>query len=144
MSLTKHEVIKELTGLLAAAGRVRDATAVEEAIWVREEAYSTGFGYGFAVPHCQSADIEASSIALARLREPVEWGALDGQPVRIAILIALRTEDRDRDHMRIFAKLSRLVMNEEFRARLEQAPDAPALFSILETELNITPSHQPT
>jgi fructose-specific PTS system IIA-like component len=141
---TKHEVIKELTGLLAAGGRVGDATAVEEAIWMREEAYSTGFGYGFAVPHCQSAQVEANSIAVVRLREPVEWGALDGQPVRIAILIALRAEDRDREHMRIFAKLSRLVMNEEFRARLEQASDAPALFSTLEMELHIpSPSLQP-
>jgi mannitol/fructose-specific phosphotransferase system IIA component (Ntr-type) len=64
--------------------------------------------------------------------------------VRIAILIALRAEDRDREHMRIFAKLSRLVMNEEFRARLEQASDAPALFSTLEMELHIpSPSLQP-
>ncbi len=137
ISATKHEVIKELTDLLSAADRVEDATAVEEAIWLREETYSTGFGHRFAVPHCQSAAVVANSIAVVRLRQPVEWNALDGLPVRIAILIALRAEDRDREHMRIFAKLARLAMNEDFRARLEQAADAKALSSILETELII-------
>ena len=77
-SRTKHEVIKELVDLLAGAGRLGDAPAVEEAVWRREETYSTGFGYGFAVPHCQSNDVDAGSIALVRLRDPVEWGSLDG------------------------------------------------------------------
>jgi fructose-specific PTS system IIA-like component len=134
---TKHEVIKELTDLLAAAGRLGDGAAVEEAVWQREETYSTGFGYGFAVPHCQSSQVEANSIALVRLREPVEWGALDGQPVRVAILIALRAEDKGREHLRIFAKLARLAMNEDFRARLESAPDAQTIFSMLASDLGI-------
>ena len=97
-STTKHEAIKELTDLLAAGDRLRDRGAVEEAVWVREETYSTGFGHGFAVPHCQSADhVLVNSIALVRFREPVEWGALDGQPVRIAILIASRCAPKTRD-----------------------------------------------
>ena len=103
--------------------------AVEEAVWQREEAYSTGFGYGFAVPHCQSEHVRDNSLAVVRLRKPVEWGSLDGLPVQMAILIALRAEDKGREHLRIFAELSRLVMNEEFRARLEQAADAFAIYS---------------
>jgi fructose-specific PTS system IIA-like component len=137
-SSTKHEAIKELTDLLAAADRTGDPAAIEEAVWLREEAYSTGFGHGFAVPHCQSDHVLTSSIAVLRLREPVDWGALDGQPVRMVLMLALRAEEKGREHLRIFAKLSRLVMNEEFRTRLEQAPDAPALYSVLETELNPT------
>jgi fructose-specific PTS system IIA-like component len=141
-SRTKHEVIKELTDLLSAGGRLGDAVAVEEAVWQREETYSTGFGHGFAVPHCQSSSVECNSIALVRLREAVEWGALDGQPVRIAILIALRAEDKGREHLRIFAKLARLAMNEDFRGRLERAPDGQAIFSILGNELGIPLPHQ--
>ena len=142
-SATKHEAIKELTDMLSAAGRVSDAVAVEEAVWAREETYSTGFGHGFAVPHCQSAHVRENAIAVVRLRQPVEWGSLDGQPVRIAILIALRAEDKGREHLRILAKLSRLVMNEEFRARLEQAADAAAIYSTLDSELAFTAPSSP-
>ncbi len=138
-SRTKHEVIKELTDLLAADGRLGDATAVEETIWQREEVYSTGFGYGFAVPHCQSGEVQAGSIAIVRLCDPIDWGALDGQPVRTVILIALRPDEQGREHLRIFAKLSRLVMREEFRARLEQAADAHAILSTLQGELTLPP-----
>ena len=136
---TKHEVIKELAGLLATDARTDDLIGLEAAIWRREEAYSTGFGYGFAVPHCQSAHVLAGSIALVRLREPVEWGSLDGQPVRVVILLAMRAGDQGREHLRVFSKLSRLVMRDEFRAQLEQASDHSELLSVLQTELDPQP-----
>lgn len=136
-SATKHQAIKELTDLLSVSGRLKDAAGVEEAIWAREETYSTGFGHGFAVPHCQSEHVSAGSIALVRTRHGVEWGASDGKPVRVAILIALRAEDKGREHLRFFAKLSRLLMNEDFRARVEEAEDARAILLILSKELEI-------
>ncbi|MBC8011126.1 MAG: PTS sugar transporter subunit IIA, partial [Burkholderiales bacterium] len=137
---TKPEVIKQLAGLLADEGRTDDVGGLEEAIWRREEAYSTGFGYGFAVPHCQSAHVLAGSLAVVRLREPVEWGSLDGQPVRIAILLGMRAGDQGRDHLRVFSKLSRLVMRDEFRALLEQAADSTQLLSVLQAELAPPPT----
>ena len=137
-SATKHEAIKELTDLLAAGNRVGDGVEVEEAVWKREEAYSTGFGYGFAVPHCQSAHVTANSLALVRLREPVDWGSLDGQPVRVVILLAIRAAEHGKEHLRIFSRLSRLVMRDEFRERLEQAADSQEIFSVLSSELQLT------
>ena len=53
-SVNKHEVIKELADLLGVTERTADPAALEDAVWRREEAYSTGFGYGFAIPHCRS------------------------------------------------------------------------------------------
>lgn len=137
--VNKHEAIKTLVDLLAADNRLGDGVEVEEAIWKREEAYSTGFGYGFAVPHCQSAQVTANSLALIRLKEPVEWGSLDGNPVRVVILLAIRAADHGKEHLRIFSRLSRLVMQDAFRDRLEQAVDAPEIFSILSAELQLNP-----
>ncbi len=135
---TKHEVIKELIDLLAAGNRVGDATEVEEAVWKREEAYSTGFGYGFAVPHCQSAQVTANSLALVRLQRPADWGSLDGAPVRVVILLAIRAADHGKEHLRIFSRLSRLVMREAFREQLEKAADSPEILSILSSELQLS------
>lgn len=135
---TKHEVIKELTDLLEAGSRVGAGAEVEEAVWRREEAYSTGFGYGFAVPHCQSEHVTANSLALVRLRQPVDWGSLDDQPVRVVILLAIRAADHGKEHLRIFSRLSRLVMQDAFRERLEQAADAVEILSVLSAELGLS------
>lgn len=136
-SVSKHEAIKELVDLLAADGRLGDGVEVEEAVWKREEAYSTGFGYGFAVPHCQSAQVTANSLALIRLKEPVDWGSLDGNPVRVVILLAIRASEHGKEHLKIFSRLSRLVMRDAFREQLEQAADAQGIFSVLSAELQL-------
>lgn len=137
-STTKHEAIKELADLLVAGNRVADGAEIEEAVWRREEAYSTGFGYGFAVPHCQSGQVTANSLALVRLRQPVDWGSLDDQPVRVVILLAIRAAEHGKEHLRIFSRLSRLVMQDAFRERLEQAADGQEIFSVLAGELQIS------
>ena len=130
----KDEVIGELAGILWAAGRVDDRAAVEQALWSREEVYATGVGHGFAVPHCKSAAVRAASVAVLRLSEPVEWGSLDNQPVRMAILLAL-PENAAKQHLQVFARLARKLMNENFRNRLLAAGDNAAIRACLEREV---------
>jgi len=127
----KDEAIREAVGTLWVAGRIEDRVRLEDAVWAREEVYSTGLGHGFAVPHCKSAAVHAPSIAVLRLREPVEWGSLDEKPVEIAILLAL-PEDAAKEHLQVFARLARKLMNEEFRNQLLSARDAAAIRSCLE------------
>jgi multiphosphoryl transfer protein len=132
---TKEEVIKQLSDRLYVAGRIARPQLLEEAIWKREDTYSTGFGYGFAVPHCKSDHLGAASVAIAKLSSPVEWNSLDGKPVDVVILLAIRAENHAQEHMRIFAKLSRLVMRDEFRERIRQESDTAALAAFLEQSL---------
>lgn len=115
---TREEVIKQLVDNLYLAGRVSDPDAVEEAVWQREDVYSTGVGYGFAIPHCKSASVTTNSVGILRLRNDVEWNSLDGQPVRIALMLAIRESDHAEEHLKIFARLARKVMHEDFRERL--------------------------
>jgi phosphoenolpyruvate-protein phosphotransferase len=136
---TKAEAIKLLTDGLGIAGRADQPRAVEEAVWRREETYSTGFGHGFAVPHCKSPAVGASTVAIARLRQPVEWGSLDGEPVDVVILLAIRDGGGDtaKEHMRIFAKLSRLVMRDEFRDGIRAAATPADLYALLAEQLGL-------
>jgi multiphosphoryl transfer protein len=130
---TKAEAIKFLTDALRISGRTNDERAVEEAVWQREDTYSTGFGYGLAMPHCKTEAVAASSIVVARLSRPIEWGSLDGEPVNVVILLAIRALGAAvaDEHMRIFARLSRLVMREEFRDRLKTESNAAQLLAFL-------------
>ena len=135
---TMAEVIKELTDGIWLAGRVARPQVIEEKVWQREEVYSTGFGYGFAIPHCKSEHLLASSIAVAKLERPVEWGATgETKPVDVVMLLALRESDHGNEHMRIFAKLSRLVMREEFRDRVRAERDPEKLLAFLEESLGL-------
>jgi fructose-specific phosphotransferase system IIA component len=138
-AVTKEEVIRQLTNTLHLAGRVPRRQALEEAIWRREDTYSTGFGHGFAVPHCKCDWLTANSMAIAKLATPVEWGSMDGKPVDVVILLAIRPQDHAQQHMRIFARLSRLVMREEFRDHVRQTQDPVELAAYIERELDQRP-----
>jgi phosphoenolpyruvate-protein phosphotransferase len=132
---TKEEVIKCVSDQLFLAGRTCDPKAVEQAIWKREETYSTGFGFGFALPHCKSDHLDANSIVIAKLQSPVEWVSLDSKPVDLVILLAIRGQAPAREHMKTFARLSRLVMREEFRDHLRSETDPARLVEFLDSSL---------
>src|SRR4029453_10776369 len=70
-SRSKVEAIKELAELIATTDRATDAQELENAVWAREETYSTGLGFGFAIPHCKSDAVHVPTIAVLRLHEPI-------------------------------------------------------------------------
>ena len=136
-SQSKEEVIQEAVGLLYACGRVDRPRPVEEAVWAREATYSTGLGFGFAIPHCKSESVTSPSLAIVRLGSPVEWGSLDGQPVAMVLLLVVPSADSAGSHMKVFAKLARRLMHEEFRGRLMAAPGPDELCAYLRDELDL-------
>jgi len=133
----KHEAIKEAVDLLFIAGRTEAPRAVEEAVWAREATYSTGLGYGFAIPHCKTDAVTSPTLAVVRLTTAIDWGSMDGLPVSVVILLAVPAADATGAHMKVFAKLARRLMHEDFRARLTSAPHASAIETCLREELGI-------
>jgi multiphosphoryl transfer protein len=134
---TKEEAIKQAADRLYVAGRTENSRAVEEAVWRREQTYSTGFGHGFAIPHCKTNAMRFNSLVLLKLRAPVNWDSLDGQPVRVAVLFAARENGGANEHMKVFAKLARLMMDENFRAGIARETDANALCNFLRDTLQM-------
>ncbi len=118
----KALVIRELVSALHADGRTADPDEVEEAVWRREETFSTGIGFGVAIPHCKSAAVMSSSIAFLRPAKPFLWAEGDEDPVNMVILLAINDAAAGDEHLRIIAKLSRKLMHDEFRAKLIGAP----------------------
>ncbi len=137
-SETKEEAIREIINAFYAEGRTNDSDQLEEAVWTREQVYSTGLGHGFAIPHCKSDAVTAESIGVLKLSNPVDWGALDGQPVHTVILLAARESNADGRHMQVFSQLARKLMSETFRSQLEQADDANAVLACLGEELGVS------
>jgi fructose-specific PTS system IIA-like component len=128
---TKEEAIKQAADQLYVLGRTEDSRAIEEAVWRREQTYSTGFGQGFAIPHCKTNAIRFNSLVLLKLKSPVKWNSLDGQSVRVMILFAVRDTNSATEHMKVFAKLARQIIDEDFRLSLINENNVPALCGIL-------------
>lgn len=135
-SATKAEAIKEVVDQLYTLGRTDQPRVVEDAIWQREAVYSTGFGHGFAIPHCKTNAIAANSLVLLKLRQPVTWGSLDGQPVCVVMLLVVRETDQVNGHMKIFSRLARRVMHEDFREQLVREKNPATLCALLEEHLS--------
>jgi fructose-specific PTS system IIA-like component len=138
-SESREEVVREAVNCLYAAGRTDEPDRLEDAIWAREAVYATGLGHGFAIPHCKSDTVLSNSVVLLRLRQPVEWGSLDGKPVRVVIMLAMRESDRDNTHMKVFSRLARKLMHEEFRDTLSAIAEPEPAVAFLEQELDVQP-----
>ncbi len=128
---SKEEAIKQAVDLLYIKGRTERPRELEAAVWTREAAYSTGIGHGIAIPHCKSDTILANSLAVLRLRAPVDWHSPDGLPVGTVILLVMREADAATEHLPVLSKLARTVMDGDFRERLENETDAEKLCGFL-------------
>ncbi|MCE5341221.1 MAG: phosphoenolpyruvate--protein phosphotransferase [Planctomycetaceae bacterium] len=136
-SINKEEAIKEAADLLFATGRTEKPEFVEREVWNREAVYSTGLGYGFAVPHCKSAYARANSICLMKFRNGIRWNPNDEESVKILIMLVVRQEDAAGVHMQVFSKLARKIMYSDFRDFLLASDDAGVILKFLKESLEI-------
>ncbi len=132
---TREQALKILTDRLYVVGRTDNSGAVENALWQRETTYSTGLGFGFAVPHCECAALQADTIGVIKLARPIDWNALDGKPVDTVIFLG-RWRDNDNAHLRAFARLSRSLMQEDFRRQLRQEDDPGRIVNLLQRQFS--------
>ncbi len=131
---SKEEVIKGMVDNLMLAGRCRYPRKLAADVWAREAVFSTGLGFGFAIPHTKSEHIEQSTISVAKLPQPVQWGDEEAQFV---IMLTLNKHAAGDQHMRIFSKLARRIMHDSFRDALMHSTTAAQIETLLKQELEL-------
>ncbi|WP_439534367.1 PTS sugar transporter subunit IIA [Polymorphobacter sp.] len=99
------------------------SSLILERIRERETLGSTGFGQGAAIPHARIAGLDRLTVVLARLAQPIDYGALDGEPVDLLVLL-LSPEDAGADHLKALARISRTLRNRDVLQMLRAADDA--------------------
>ncbi|MGW2346379.1 fructose-specific PTS transporter subunit EIIC [Streptomyces sp. NPDC001661] len=127
----KEAAIRELAGLAAATGKVADAEELVQTALRREEQGTTGLGEEIAIPHAKTDAVTAPVVCFARSDEGIEWGSLDGTKARLVFMISVPEAAAGDEHLRILALLSRKLMDTDFRARLQAAPDEAAVLEVL-------------
>lgn len=126
----KEDVIEFLATTVAGAGRASSPDGLAADAKKRESTAPTGIPGGIAIPHCRSSHVLAPSLGFARLAEPVDFGAADGQAADLIFMIAA-PDGADDFHLQLLAKLARGLMQTEFTDALRQAADAEEITRIV-------------
>jgi fructose PTS system EIIBC or EIIC component len=127
---TKEEVINELVAKLQEAGVLHDAQAFKEAIFAREAQSTTGVGDGIAIPHAKTAAVKRPAVAFGRSESGIDYDALDGKPSRLFFMIAA-PEGANNTHLEALARLSSMLMDSSFRARIESASNEEEIIRLI-------------
>ncbi|WP_411954572.1 PTS sugar transporter subunit IIA [Alkalibacillus sp. S2W] len=129
---SRDESLDELIKVMQNTGVVEDAAVYKEAVLNREAEGSTGIGFGVAIPHGKSTGVSEPGLAFARLTNEVDWQSLDGNPVTSVFMIAIPEEQAGNEHLQILSQLSRKLMHEDFRQKLQDASSSDELLAALE------------
>ena len=114
---SKEDVIRQAVALMAKSGVIKDVEVYQKGVFKREEESTTGIGEGIAIPHCKSECVEKPALAAMVIPDGVEYEALDGEPVQLLFLIAAPNSE-DNVHLDVLARLSEMLMDEEFKNKL--------------------------
>jgi PTS system fructose-specific IIC component len=114
-----EDVIRHLAGRVAATGRATEAAGLFTDAFARESKTATGVPGGIAIPHCRSTAVTVPTLAMARLSQPVDFGAKDG-PADLIFFIAA-PEGADQEHLKLLSKLARSLIKKDFTAALRAA-----------------------
>jgi fructose PTS system EIIA component len=129
-STSRDELLAAIVDDLDAKGFIADRDATARDLVARETVMSTGVGNGVAIPHAYTHGVKKLIAGLYRTRAPIPFGAPDDAGVDL-FFVVLGPKDSRRDHIRILAKVSRLIGHVDFREDLRRAGDADAVTAVL-------------
>ncbi len=124
---SKKRALELLANTIAQDIPAIDADELFRRLIGRERLGSTGIGHGVAIPHCRVENCTGTVGALITLAEPIDFDAIDSQPVDI-LFAMLVPEDAHDEHLQTLATLAGALNNPEYRQRLRKAESDQALY----------------
>ncbi|KAA2242149.1 PTS IIA-like nitrogen regulatory protein PtsN [Salinarimonas soli] len=126
---SKKQALQEIS---AAAARLTglDEGEIFGTLLQRERLGSTGIGEGIAIPHGKLSTINRLVGLVARLERPIDFEAIDGQPVDLLFLL-LAPEGAGADHLKALARVARALREPGLVERARAARDGAALYAVL-------------
>jgi len=127
---TKDEVLQELAGELARRHPDLDPVELVKVLQERERLGSTGIGDGIAIPHGKLKGIGRLLMLFGRSRNGIDYDSLDGRPAYLFFLL-LAPDEAVGSHLKLLARMSRLLKDGAVRKGLMTAQDAAAVYAII-------------
>jgi fructose-specific phosphotransferase system IIA component len=129
-SRDKRSVITELVDLLDTNRLLLDRDVALQAVLAREQIRSTGIGGRIAIPHGKCKAVNELVMALGIAHQPIDFESIDGKAVTI-IIVLVSPADQTGPHIQALATISRLMLDEEFKEKLEKAASANEVYELL-------------
>lgn len=133
-----EDVIRHLAGRVAANGRASEVEGLFTDAFAREQKTATGVPGGIAIPHCRSAAVTEPTLAMARLSQPVDFGAKDG-PADLIFFIAAPA-GADQEHLKLLSKLARSLIKKDFTGALRAATTREEIVELVDNALADKPA----
>src|ERR1700733_1384214 len=126
---SKKQALQELAaGAAILSGQ--NERSIFEVLVQREKLGTTAVGYGVAIPHGKLPKLEKIFGLFARLERPIDFEAMDGQPVDLVFLL-LPPEGAGADHLKALARIARLLRDQDVAKKLRASREAQAIYSVL-------------
>ena len=116
---TQEEILNELVELQATHDNIMDKAAYKKALYAREAEGSTYVDNGITVPHAKSDVVLHPSLAVLRLKEPVQYNPDDDG--KTDLLFAIAAPQNGSLHVDMLARMMQMLMNEDFVEKLRTA-----------------------
>jgi PTS system nitrogen regulatory IIA component len=108
------------------------AEMISDSLLKREELGSTGTGGGIAIPHARISGLEKPFGILVRLKQPIDFDAIDGQPVDLVFLLLLPAAS-SKEQLNALASVARILRSPGPVSSLRRARDGVDLFRVMAT-----------
>jgi PTS system nitrogen regulatory IIA component len=126
----KEEALAEMVNTIIRGGNKLNFSAIMDVLKQRESLGSTGIGAGVAIPHGKIADLNDIVVAFGRSMKGIDFDALDGKPVQLFFLL-LAPENSAGQHLKVLAKISKMLKDPIFRKRLLKAKSQSDLYKMI-------------
>jgi len=126
---TRKQALQELSERAAEVSGL-PAREIFDALLQRERLGSTGVGGGIAIPHGKLPRVSRMIGLFARLERPIDYEALDGEPVDLIFLL-LAPESAGADHLKALSRVARALRDSRLTALLRATRDASGLYLLL-------------
>ena len=129
----KDTAFDKLINLMDASGNLKNREDYKKGIYAREEQGPTAIGAGICIPHAKNAAVKAASLASITVPAGVDCNAMDGEVSNLFFMIAAPAEGSD-VHLEVLARLSTILMDDDFRAKLLAATDKDEYLAIIDAK----------
>lgn len=127
---SRDELLRLIASRIAAERPMLEPQALEQALRDREAVGGTAVGHGVALPHARVRERFEGLVGLARLSQPVDFDAPDGEPVWLTAFSAVDASESHR-HLQILARLARVFHSQANREALKRAQTPEEVMDIL-------------
>lgn len=125
----KEALLESILRDLDSNDKIADFDSVLSDVIDRENVMSTGIGNGVAIPHAYTDGVEKLVAGFFRTKTAVDFASIDGKDVDLFFII-LGPKASRRNHIKVLAKVSRLLNHDEFRGGLREAADVSGVLDV--------------